>query len=77
MLVGDRMAKPPITAAPGDLLSHAVQLMNSGRFRRLPVLSDNKLVGIITERDLREHRQCFMELAHVSRNRRCGVHGCG
>jgi len=56
MLVGDRMAKPPITAAPGDLLSHAVQLMNSGRFRRLPVLSDNKLVGIITERDLREHR---------------------
>jgi len=56
MLVGDRMAKPPITAAPGDLLSHAAQLMNSGRFRRLPVLSDNKLVGIITERDLREHR---------------------
>ena len=45
MLVGDRMAKPPITAAPGDLLSHAAQLMNSGRFRRLPVLSDNKLVA--------------------------------
>lgn len=29
--------------------------MDAGRFRRLPVLEYGKLVGIITERDLRQH----------------------
>lgn len=31
----------------------ALQLMHSGNFRRLPVLQDGRLVGIITDRDLR------------------------
>ena len=56
MLVGYRMTKEPITVEPDDLLSQAAQKMLAGGFRRLPVVSHGKLVGIITERDLREHR---------------------
>ncbi len=29
--------------------------MDAGRFRRLPVVESDKLIGIITERDLRQH----------------------
>ena len=56
MLVGNRMTKDPITVEPDDLLSRASHKMQAGGFRRLPVVSDAKLVGIVTERDLREHR---------------------
>ena len=56
MLVGNRMTREPITVEPADLLSCAADKMLAGRFRRLPVVSDGKLVGIITERDLRQHR---------------------
>jgi CBS domain-containing protein len=30
--------------------------MRKGGFRRLPVVKDEKLVGILTDRDLREHQ---------------------
>jgi acetoin utilization protein AcuB len=56
MLVGKRMTEEPTTVEPGDLLIHASHQMQAGGFRRLPVVSDGKLVGIVTERDLREHR---------------------
>ena len=56
MLVGNRMTKEPLTVEPDDLLIRASCKMQSGGFRRLPVVKEGKLVGIITERDLREHR---------------------
>jgi acetoin utilization protein AcuB len=56
MIVGNRMTKEPITVEPDDLLIRASHKMQTGGFRRLPVVSDGKLVGIVTERDLREHR---------------------
>src|SRR5262245_7088927 len=56
MIVGNRMTKEPDTVEPGDLLIRAWHKMQTGRFRRLPVVSDGKLVGIVTERDLRGHR---------------------
>ena len=56
MLVSYRMTKEPITVELDDLLSQAAHKMKTGGFRRLPVVSDGKLVGIVTERDLREHR---------------------
>jgi CBS domain-containing protein len=33
--------------------------METGRFRRLRVIDNGKLVGIITERDLRQHWNCL------------------
>jgi len=65
MIVGNRMTKEPVTVAPNDLLIRASHKMQAGGFRRLPVVSDGKLVGIVTERDLREHRG---HLEHIKIN---------
>ena len=56
MIVGNRMTKEPITTEPDELLIRASHKMRTGGFRRLPVVSEGKLVGIVTERDLREHQ---------------------
>jgi acetoin utilization protein AcuB len=56
MLVGYRMSKEPVTVAPDESLSRAADKMRAGGFRRLPVVSDGELVGIVTERDLRAHQ---------------------
>jgi acetoin utilization protein AcuB len=55
MIVGNRMTKEPITVEPDDLLIRAAHKMQSGGFRRVPVVRDGKLVGIVSDRDLREH----------------------
>jgi CBS domain-containing protein len=55
MLVEKRMRKNPETITPEDYLANALVKMHNGGFRRLPVIKDGKLIGIITDRDLREH----------------------
>ena len=55
MLVSKRMTKDPVTVTPEDLLIQARLKMQKGGFRGLPVISDGQLVGIITDRDIREH----------------------
>jgi len=55
MLVGNRMSKDPVTVTAEDLLIQARLRMHRGGFRRLPVVSNGQLVGIITDRDTREH----------------------
>jgi acetoin utilization protein AcuB len=55
MLVGYRMTKEPITVEADELLIRASHKMQAGGFHRLPVVRDGRLVGIISERDLREH----------------------
>jgi len=49
------MTKHPVTITSEELLSQAKEKIAAGRFRRLPVVSDGKLTGIITERDLRQY----------------------
>jgi acetoin utilization protein AcuB len=55
MLVSNRMTKDPVTATPEDLLIQAQLKMQKGGFRRLPVVTDGQLVGIITALDMRAH----------------------
>ena len=55
MLVSNRMTKDPVTVTPDDLLIQGRLKMQKGSFRRLPVVTDGQLVGIITDRDMREH----------------------
>ena len=52
-LVGHWMTSRPITITPEERLPHAVELMQQHRFRSLPVVGDGKLVGIVTDRDIR------------------------
>ncbi|MGC2758222.1 MAG: CBS domain-containing protein [Candidatus Binatus sp.] len=54
MQIVNVMTSDPITIDQHDTLSKAKTIMDEGRFRRLPVMEDGRLVGIVTERDLRE-----------------------
>lgn len=53
------MTSNPVCIGPGDTLEKAGALMASGGFRQLPVVEDNKLIGMITDRDLRQHSGYF------------------
>jgi acetoin utilization protein AcuB len=53
IIVSDVMTPDPITAMPDDSLRVARDRMAEGNFRRLPVVQASRLVGIITDRDLR------------------------
>jgi acetoin utilization protein AcuB len=46
--------------------------MDAGRFRRLPVVDDGRLVGILTERDIREHTGA-LDRTRVNSAMRTGV----
>lgn len=50
--VGEVMTVPAITVTPETELSEVVALMESRRIKRLPVLQDGRLVGILTRSDL-------------------------
>ena len=53
MVVEQIMTKSPITVAPEDSLRRAIALMKEGKFRRLPVVENDRLIGIVTDRDIR------------------------
>lgn len=55
MLVRHRMTHPPVTVSPQDTVATAQEKMTAGRFRRVPVVQDGTLVGILTDRDIRRH----------------------
>ena len=54
MLVKDWMSKDPITITDETSMMKAIHLMKQNRFRRLPVLQKGRLVGIVSDRDLKE-----------------------
>ena len=54
-LVAKWMSADPISTEPAERLAGVRAKMLSGHFRSMPVLSAGKLVGIITDRDLRRH----------------------
>ena len=55
MLVGKRMTPHPVTVTPQETLAAARAKMQAGHFRRVPVVQNEKLVGILTDRDIRQH----------------------
>lgn len=50
--VGQLMSRPLITVPPSTPVWQAFETMVRRNIRRLPVLQDGRLVGIVTERDL-------------------------
>jgi len=54
MLVGRRMTRNPKTVSPDDPLSHAAGILREHRFHHLPVVEDGRLVGILSDADLRD-----------------------
>ena len=53
MKVVDVMTKDPLTVTPSEAIGQADELMNGNKIRQLPVVEDNELVGIVTDRDIR------------------------
>jgi acetoin utilization protein AcuB len=54
MVVGNIMTQEVITVTPSSSIGTAIELMREHGFRRLPVVEDGKLIGIVTDRDLRQ-----------------------
>lgn len=50
--VGSHMTASSLTASPDMTVAHVQQMMSLNRCRSLPVLDGDKLVGIVTDRDL-------------------------
>lgn len=53
MLVGRRMTKDPKTVSPEDTLTRAADIMRESRANHLPVVEGGRLVGILSDTDLR------------------------
>jgi acetoin utilization protein AcuB len=47
------MSASPLTITPGDSVQAARTLMQQRQIRHLPVLEDGRLVGMVTDRDIR------------------------
>jgi acetoin utilization protein AcuB len=57
--VKDSMAREVTTLSPGDTAADALALCRERRIRHLPVLEDGRLVGIVSDRDLRSATPAF------------------
>jgi acetoin utilization protein AcuB len=51
--VGDIMSVSPVTITPSTSVHEAQALMQQRKIRHLPVLQDGRLVGMISDRDIR------------------------
>jgi len=55
MFVSDWMTKKVITIAPDSSISEAVRLIKEKKIKHLPVVKDDKLKGIVSDRDIKEY----------------------
>lgn len=60
--VGDSMSRPIITILPGTSITDAAKLMNHSRIRRLAVIENDKLVGILTMKDILQVTPALIDL---------------
>src|SRR5262249_34689279 len=67
MRVDGSMKRPVLTVKPRDSIAHARAIMEEHRVNQLPVVVDDRLVGIVTDRDLRD---AFPSVFETTRPRR-------
>ncbi|MCQ8241498.1 CBS domain-containing protein [Rhizosaccharibacter radicis] len=56
------MSSPVITCAPGDRIDQVMASMDKHHVRHMPVTEDDRMVGIVSLRDLGRHRLNEKEL---------------
>ncbi len=59
------MILDPITLKPGDKLSHAIQVMQAHNISGVPITQGKKLVGILTNRDIRFEKNLEQPVSEV------------
>jgi CBS domain-containing protein len=52
-MIGDRMIRHPFVIGTDDSLEEAIKSMRENDIRHLPVVLNDRLVGIVSERDLK------------------------
>ncbi|KIG13857.1 CBS domain protein [Enhygromyxa salina] len=60
------VSKPKTTLSPNDSLDRAVELMGSNSIRRIPVVDDGRVVGIVSLGDLAAIRDPKSVLGQIS-----------
>ena len=65
MLVNDWMNTPVISVSVDDSMQKAVDLMHDKKINMLPVLDQGKLVGVVTDRDLKQAAPSSVALIDV------------
>ena len=61
--VGEAMSKPVVTIKSGANITDAAKLMNQRKIRRLAVMENGKLMGILTMKDILEVTPAMIDLA--------------
>ena len=59
--VGDVMTRAVVTCTPDEIIPAIMERMTRGRFRHVPVVAEDRLVGIISIGDVVKHRVEEME----------------
>jgi acetoin utilization protein AcuB len=55
MFVADWMTRHVITVGPDESVSHAMHLMREKGIKHLPIVKDGRLVGVISDRDIKAY----------------------
>lgn len=61
MPLTDVMTRKVVTCEPNDKMPEIMELMTTGKFRHLPVLQDDRLVGIVSIGDVVKMRLAQLE----------------
>ncbi len=69
--VGETMSKPVVTIQSGAGVNEAAKMMNHRKIRRLAVIENGKLVGVLTMKDILEVTPTLIDL--VSEKSRAGL----
>ena len=59
--LGEIMTENPDTLSPEDVVFDALELMRTRRYRHLPVMKDDRVIGMVSIRDLYEVVQDALE----------------
>lgn len=60
--VDEIMSSPPIVIGPDANIEEAVRMMGKNKIRRLPVVEDGKLIGMVTERDILQSSPLLLDI---------------
>ncbi len=63
IMVEDIMSSPPITTSPDAGIEDVIKIMGKNRIRRLPVMENGKLVGMVTGKDLLQLSPMLLDIA--------------
>jgi CBS domain-containing protein len=66
--LGDVMTRKVVTCGQGDTVCAIMERMTSGKFRHIPVVEQNRLIGIVSIGDIVKTRLGEMEREHAALN---------